>query len=571
MVIKHWIPFVALIAASFRLPAQENSEKKEVSLYKYAVFFKDKANSPYRLNEPEKFLSPRAIERRKKSGIPIDSTDLPVNPAYIKGVLESSPALSFVAKANWSNYIIVKTSDPNSIQNASLLPYVREIREIYNSEKASKDLMALFMALLEPKNLSDLKGDNIQKLTALNYGQSETQVSMIGANYLHDKGGLGEDIVIAVLDGGFYRVDILPAFQSIRENGQILGTWDFVENNDSVYEDNSHGMMVLSIMAGVVDGKLIGTAPKAKYWLLRTEDANTETISEEYNWEAGAVFADSVGADIINSSLGYTKFDNDIGSHTYEDLTGDKAIATKAANMAFEKGILVINSAGNEGSSTWRYIGVPADGKKVMAVGAVKADRTLAAFSSRGPTPDGRIKPDVCAMGEMTTHSNTDGSISKGNGTSFSAPVLSGAAAALWSLNRSATNKQIFEAIVRSADRYNNPDNDYGYGIPNMGTAHLILNNQYEEILNSKPDITVYPNPTNNRTFFVDYLARQAGQILLRVTDNHGRKLLERRENVAANALAHFTVELPGPAASGSYVVTVQDGSVNISKKIVLQ
>lgn len=571
MIMKYIIPLFIILAASPRLMAQENTEKKETPLYKYVVFFKDKANSPYRLNEPEKFLSLRSIERRKRTGIPLDSTDLPVNPSYIRGVLETSPALTFVAKANWSNYVIVKTSDSTAIQKASQLPYVKEIREIYNSKKASKDLMALFMALLEPKNLTDLKGDNLHKLPALNYGQSEAQVSMIGANYLHDKGGLGEDIVIAVLDGGFYRVDILPAFQSIRENGQILGTWDFVENNDSVYEDNSHGMMVLSIMAGVVDGKLIGTAPKAKYWLLRTEDANTETISEEYNWEAGAVFADSVGADIINSSLGYTKFDNDIGSHTYEDLTGDKAIATKAANMAFDKGILVINSAGNEGSSAWRYIGVPADGKKVLAVGAVKADRTLASFSSRGPTADGRIKPDVCAMGEMTTHSNTDGTISKGNGTSFSAPVLSGAAAALWSLNRSATNKQIFEAIVRSADRYSNPDNDYGYGIPNMGTAHLILNNQYEEVLNSKPDILVYPNPSNNRTFFVDYFARQAGQILLRVSDAQGRKVLERRENVAANALAHFIVEIPGRAATGTYIVSVQDGTVNINKKIIVQ
>lgn len=562
---------IYIIYSLLFLPALgQNSGNKEKAYFKYAVFFKDKKNSPYSLAAPEAFLSPRAIQRRQRMNIPLDSTDLPVNPAYIQGVLKSHPSLSFVSKANWSNYIIVRTEDSNAAVSIKNLPYVKEVREIFNPEKATKDLMALFSALLEPKNLADEKGANIQTLTTLNYGQSETQVSMIGTHFLHHRGAMGEGIVIAVLDGGFYRVDILPAFQSLRENGQILGTWDFVENHDSVYEDNSHGMMVLSTMAGVVDGKLIGTAPKAKFWLLRTEDANSETISEEYNWEAGALFADSVGADIINSSLGYTKFDNDIGSHTYEDLTGDKAIATKAANMAFDKGILVINSAGNEGSSPWRYIGVPADGKKVLAVGAVKSDRTIASFSSRGPTADGRIKPDVCAMGEQTTFSNTDGSISRGNGTSFSAPVLSGATASLWSLNPNATNKEIFDAILRSADRYGNPDNDYGYGIPNMGTAHLILNKQYDELLHGKPDILVYPNPIDSRIFFVDYLARQASQILIRLTDASGKRVLEKRENVAANALHHMTLELPPRAAAGTYNLTLQDGALNISKKLVV-
>lgn len=552
------------------VPLLAQNNKKEENLYKYAIFFTDKKNSPYTLQEPEKYLSTRAIERRKRMNIPLDSTDLPVNPAYIQGVLKASPELIFVAKANWSNYIIVKTSQPKAVEKLKGLPYIKQIIEIYNSKKAVPDIMSLLSSALEPKKLTHIQGDNINHLSHFNYGQSNDQVRMIGAHYLHDLGGMGEGIMVAVLDGGFYRVNVLPAFQSLRDNGQILGTWDFVEGHDSVYEDNSHGMCVLSVMAGVLNGQLIGTGPKAKFWLLRTEDANSETISEEYNWEAGAVFADSVGADIINSSLGYTKFDNDIGNHTYQELTGDSAVATKAANRAFDKGILVINSAGNEGAGAWYYIGVPADGKKVMAVGAVKSDRTIAPFSSRGPTADGRIKPDVCAMGEMTAYSNTDGQVSRGNGTSFSAPVLSGAAASLWSIHPNASNKDIFEAIIRSADRYHNPDNTYGYGIPNMGTAHLILSGKYEETLQGKPDFKVYPNPVNQRMFFLDYFARQAGTLLIELSDLQGRKIRELREQCPGNALVHLPIAFPPDASAGTYVVTLRDGDLTLSKKIII-
>jgi len=557
-----------ILTSNIYLTAYSQSNENQ-GYKKIAVYFTDKNNSPYSIAEPEKYLSARAIERRQKAGIKINITDIPVNPNYIQSIQNLGG--EFIAKSNWSNWAVFRFSNDFDLSKISSLSYVKKLVEIIRSKNAKPNRMIAVNAMIEKKSyLKAFEKDNFSSTPTPDYGDSYNQIKMLGMDYLHSKGYMGEGIVIAVLDGGFLRVDELPAFHSIRENGQILGTWDFVENEESVYEDLSHGMMVLSTMAGFVNGKIVGTAPKAKYWLLRTEDGATETIAEEYFWEAGAVFADSAGADIINSSLGYTKFDDDIGSHNYADMNGNTTVVTRAADWAASKGILVVNSAGNEGNKGWKYIGAPADGDSVLAIGAVNSERNIASFSSRGPSSDQRIKPDVCAQGEGTTLSSTDGQIIRGNGTSFSGPLIAGSAASLWSANPTATNMEIFNAIRQSADRYNKPDFDYGYGIPNFGYADLILKKNNSSSYYKNQKLKVYPSPNNSGIVYTDFFAQKAEELIIDVIDMNGRTIASQKLNVLANSMNHISVNLGENQAPGVYTFRIVDGKNKFSEKFII-
>jgi serine protease AprX len=542
---------------------------KEGYSIKYAVFFKDKANSPYSIQNPSQFLSQRAIDRRNNAGIKITEQDLPVNPSYISQV--QSLGFNYVAKANWNNYIIVGTNDEKFLPQLKNLPFVKNVVEIYNRKSAKTDIFSVLMDKMENKETKSSTGDNLQNLPYLDYGTSFTQVNMLGIDYMHSKGYTGKDKIIAVFDGGFFKVNELGPFTSLRENNQILRTWDFVMNDESVYEDLSHGMSVLSCIAGIKQGQLIGTGPGASFFLLRTEDGATETLVEEYNWEAAAVWADSAGADIINSSLGYTQFDNGIGSHTYANMDGNTTVVTKAADLAASKGILVVNSAGNEGASMWHYIGAPADGDSVLAIGAVNRNRKIAGFSSRGPSYDGRVKPNVCAVGEGTMLSNTSGDIVPSNGTSFSGPLIAGAAACLWQANPDKTNMQIFDAIQRSAHKYSSPDNDYGYGIPNFGYADLLLKNLATDAYYKEQKLLVYPNPVKENEIFLDFFSQSEGTITIKVSDLNGKIVATKEQGVFPQALSRINVQFPSILAAGTYVVSIHQGKQSFSAKFVKQ
>lgn len=537
------------------------------SAIKYAVYFKDKANSPYSIQNPSQFLSERAIERRNKAGIKITEQDLPVNPQYIFQV--TALGLKYYAKSSWNNWIIVGTDDNGMDKKIKALPFVKNVVEIYNKKTAKTDVFSMMLEKMETKENKSTQGDNLQALPYWDYGISYTQVNMLGIDYMHAKGYNGAGKIIAVLDGGFFKVNELGPFASIRNNNQILGTWDFVMNEESVYEDITHGMSVLSCIAGVKQGELIGTGPGASFFLLRSEDAATETIAEEYNWEAAAIWADSAGADIINSSLGYTQFDNGIGNYTYADLNGNTGIATRAADIAASKGILVVNSAGNEGNSPWYYIGVPADGDSVLAIGAVDRERKIAGFSSHGPSSDGRVKPNVCAVGAGTMVCNGAGNIAPSNGTSFSGPLIAGAAATLWSANPDKTNMQIFDAIQRSAHKYNNPDNEYGYGIPNFGYADMILKNQVTDSYYKEQKLLVYPNPVKEDEIFLDFFSNSDGLIDIKVSDLSGKVVAQKQQNVFKQTLNRLNVKFMGVLAAGTYVVTVTEGKSGFSGKFV--
>jgi serine protease AprX len=302
---------------------------------------------------------------------------------------------------------------------------------------------------------------------------------MITLDALHNLGFSGQGMMIAVLDAGFYHVDQISAFDSLWLNNRILGTRDFNLPGNNVFGDNmhTHGTSVLSIMGGNLPGQMVGTAPNASFWLIRTEAGDYEALIEEYNWVGGAEFADSLGVDVINSSLGYTTFDNPVYNHSYADMDGNTTPVTRAADLATSRGIMVVNSAGNEGNKSWHYIGAPADGDSVLSIGAVDPSGTYASFSSTGPTYDRRIKPDVTAQGQGTTVVDGGGWVVQGSGTSFSSPVVAGAMACLWQSVPTFSAQVLRDAVRSTASRASSPDSLYGYGIPNMMNAMLLLSN----------------------------------------------------------------------------------------------
>ncbi len=430
----------------------------------WLIRFKNKANSSYSVNKPLEFLSERAVLRRQKYNIPITVQDFPVNKTYIDSI--KNLGFKIYAVSKWFNHVIVYSEDSTLINKAYMLDFV-DTAKIIRNEKPK-------YVQPEPEELDiESKPDTFYNL---DYGYGKNQVRIMNLHNLHNKGFLGQGLQIAVLDAGFKNVDRLKGFDSIRTDNQILGIKDFVARDSDVYRDATHGMQVLSTMAADMPGKLIGTAPKAKFWLLRTEDEHSENLVEEYYWISGAEYADSVGADIIHSSLGYNNFDDKSVSFTYKDMNGDIAPATVAADIASSKGILCVTSAGNEGDVPWKYITSPADADSTLTVGAVSGEGIIANFSSVGPTYDGRIKPEVVAQGAFVWVLLPKRGVTFSFGTSFSGPVVAGAVACLWQAHPECSNMEIIDAVIKTADRYSHPDNEYGYGIPNFDKADKYLN-----------------------------------------------------------------------------------------------
>lgn len=448
---------------------------------KYFIAFTDKQNSTYSVDNPNEFLSARAIDRRTKQGIAITSDDLPVSPSYVNRLAQSATMVHYSLR--WFNGVVA-TLTPEQVTGVQGLPFVKNVTKIYEPAKSNAEEETEW----QPLGLAKKK-----EFAGLNYGASYTQVVMMNGHLLHANGYLGQEKVIAVLDAGFLNVNTHNAFDSLWQRGRILGTRDFVNPQSDIYKEHQHGTMVLSVMGGYVGGQLIGTAPRAKYWLIRTEDAPTEQLIEEYNWAAGAEFADSVGADIINSSLGYTTFDVASQNHTFQDLNGNTAAVTLAANMAASKGMVVVVSAGNDGIAPWHYISVPADSPHVLTVGAVDNKKVKADFSSFGPTADGRIKPDVCAMGKGTVLAIATDATGTSNGTSFSSPLMAGMVACLWQAKPSLTAQQIVELIKSSSSNHASPDNSIGYGIPDFAQAST------SSTTDAKKSIELWPNPFTSK------------------------------------------------------------------------
>ncbi len=456
----------------------------------YWVQFTDKANTPYSLDAPEQFLSARAIARRQAQGIALDELDLPVDPAYITGVLASGD-VQLVNRSKWFNAITIRTADTDALLAIQQLPFVQQLRSTQqlHGMPVPPDKFALPLA---PSERGGGSGD---------YGASFIQIAMLNGHELHAMNAQGQGMLIGVLDSGFDQANTIAAFDQLRNREGIVLTRDMVNHDGDVYADHWHGRSVLSCMAAVMPGYLIGTAPEADYVLVRTENADTEYIVEEDNWVAGAELCDSLGCDVLNTSLGYTRFDDPAQDHVYAVLNGLTARISIASGIAAMKGMVPVNSAGNSGESEWYYISAPADAINILAVGAVGDQEQVAPFSSRGPSADGRIKPDVMAMGWGAIGLDAAGEfVVPISGTSFSSPILAGLVACLWQLHPGRTSTEIMDAVRRSASLWTAPNDSMGYGIPDFMQAHLFLDATTgisEDANNAR--IMVHPVPFDDR------------------------------------------------------------------------
>jgi serine protease AprX len=538
----------------------------QVAPDRYWVKFTDKNNTPYSISNPDAFLSQKAIDRRIVHDIPIMENDLPVDPVYIQGVISTGATLLNASK--WFNSITIFTSDPSVVSAINTLPYVLSVeKSIPNPNIIREKFVKPFF---ENESYAKIPEDDFLKSGAsgmvYNYGQAYNQINMVNGIPLHDDGYDGQGMTIAVLDAGFLNANTISAFDYLWDNGKILGYKDFVNpSNPDIFGSHSHGTSVLSTMGANLAGQMVGTAPQANYWLLRSEDASTEFLIEELNWVSAAEFADSVGADIINSSLGYTTFDDPAQSHSYADMDGNTAPVTIGADIAVSKGMIVVNSAGNSGSSQWLYIGAPADGDSVFSIGAVNSSGSYASFSSIGPTYDGRLKPNVVAQGQGTTIiSAFSGDVVTGSGTSFSSPVTAGMVACLWQSSPLTRNMNILETIQLTGSHASNPNYQVGYGIPDYYMAFNLITDSGPEI--RKDQLLLYPNP------FKDQLTikfnHDAGYLtFLKIIDLTGKVVID------AGLINHsglvYKIEGLDRLASGVYFLTAGFEKSIITQQII--
>jgi len=457
---------IALIATLF-LTTEAKSQSQTSQEYYYLLLFKDKMLNYVRLDEPETFLSAKSLERRQKHNIAVDTFDLPVTKAYVDNVAKRDVKVMYTTK--WLNGVVVSTKVPDSARILLRSWYIKKAVYLGKSEDRWFDKPSGHSEPEGPLELADDTNDNET------YGKAYDQIKMIGGLPLHQQGHRGQGISIAVFDEGFYKVDRLKVFQHLHLNQQIKGTFDIVSGDDDVYQDGDHGMKVLSCVAGSQRGKMTGTAPDADYYLFRTEDNSSEYLIEEINWIKAAEIADSIGVDIINSSLGYTTFDDKGMNHSWADLDGKTTYITRGANLASSRGILVVNSAGNDGNKSWKYIDPPGDSKAILTVGAIDMDGELADFSSVNYSKTGFTKPDIVAPGKRVYVANSYGSVSTGNGTSYACPITTGMCACLLQLNPTAKPLEVIRAVQKSGDRSFYPDDQYGYGVPNFNLANTFL------------------------------------------------------------------------------------------------
>ncbi|MEY3398992.1 MAG: hypothetical protein RL220_1586 [Bacteroidota bacterium] len=523
---------------------------------RYWVQFTDKEANGYSLSEPSVFLSPRTIERRSRMGIGYNELDLPVTEAYVQEVLDVCDCM-VLHRSKWFNAITIYTTDTMIIEEIAELPFVLSTR------RAEK-----LITSPDDKILDDAGPYKHCADPSENYPASYQQISMMNGQFLHQLGLTGQGIHVAVFDAGWHLADALPCFEHIENDDRLLGTRDFVLGGQNVFNNSAHGTYVWSIMAGIMPDSLMGAAPGASYYLFRTEDPFGENIVEEDNWVAAMELADSIGVDVVNSSLGYSLFENEEQNHTYADMDGNTTRCSIAGDIAASKGILVVNSAGNSGNSPWHFITAPSDGDSVMCVGAVDASGIHAAFSSFGPSSDGDVKPDVSAMGQGTAFAALDSTVAFGNGTSFSSPMIAGMAACLWQAFPDKSNMDIYQAIRRSAHLYNNPNDSLGHGIPDFRKAyHLLAGNEGEVMVDHA---VAWPTLTSGRVN-IQLKDELTGDIRFRLTDIKGALADEWVCNLERSGIHPVTVRDYSHLANGTYLMNIQSDSEVQTIKLVLR
>jgi len=448
---KNWVILITLLIIAIGASAQEYD-------YKFRLSLTDKGQTKYSIEKPQEFLSQKAIERREKQGIVIDETDLPISQDYIKQI--EGKGVIIVAKSKWQKSVSVHCTDSAIVEELTTLPFVANATFVWKGKKQE----------IKKKEYPDsLKLPNKQEvLFGQPYGLAHDNIKSLNTEALHKAGFKGKGIDIAVIDAGFNH---LPSIELL-DNLNIKGCKGFIYGHEDLFVSaNQHGLNVVSCIGTNKPMQFVGSAPEASFWLLSTEDSRSEFPIEEDYWATAIEYADSVGVDVVNTSLGYNNFDFPARSYTHKDLDGKTAFISRSANIASQKGMVVVCSAGNSGDSSWRKITPPSDADGILTIGAIGRDSTLASFSSRGYSADMRVKPDVVALGLGSVVVDDKGQITYKSGTSFSSPIMCGTVACLWQAFPTLTNKELMQLVRESANQYEDPDEDFGYGLPNMELA----------------------------------------------------------------------------------------------------
>ena len=499
---------IGMIAFTLLLVNSFNSiDCQEVTYnFFYRIYFKDKGTNNINNFSSKDLLSEKAVKRREKAGIPVpDQRDIPVFSGYIDQIT----ALGFKlhCTSRWMNTAVFKTVAMADVNALLKLSFVREVKTVKNTSRKSDSYDKLSFK-------TDLE----------NLPPFDQPLLMLNGRTIHNSGLNGKGILIAVLDGGFSNTDKISSLDGLRSRNGIKGTFDFVEKEEFVYGFHNHGTAVLSVLAGYIPESIEGTAQGADFWLLRSEDTRSEFPVEEDFWAAAAEFADSLGADIISSSLGYCTFDDPLMDYKFSDLDGNRTFVTQAADIAASKGILVVNSAGNERNKIWIRIIAPSDGDSVMAIGAVDGYGTISAFSSAGPSFDRQIKPDVVSQGVSVPVQVQASIIDRSSGTSFSCPIISGMCACVMQAVPAAVNSEIISAMHSASDRFLKPDSLYGYGIPDIAEVINRLQDKYIRKPGSGSEIS--PNPFNNELKVT--FREVPGQLRVEIYDLNGRLVMKK-------------------------------------------
>jgi len=519
---------------------------------RYMVFFKDKENSTFSIERPEEFLSERALARRNNQSISIASNDLPVTLSYLEQ-LSAFPEVNVFFTTKWLNGVLVET-DSGNLNEIKTLPFVEKV-----------EYVAPGQALTGSGNRRHKKNEYMM-MSATNEAESLSQNAFIGVDIMHNSGYKGEGMLIAVFDSGFDEIDNSSFFTHLFTDDKILGTRDFIRNSGQVFQYDQHGSKVLSCISAYREGIYSGTAPEADVVLCVTEDVSSEYRIEEYNWLFAAEYADSLGVDVINSSVGYFEFDDERMDYSYNEMDGNTAVITLAADLAAAKGILVVVSIGNEGNNSWKYLNPPADADSILAIGSVTYDKIKSGFSSYGPSADKRIKPDLSALGTNVKVVFRE-QIGSANGTSFSSPLTAGLAAGFWQAFPQLTNLEVIQYLKMSASQAYRPDTLQGYGIPNFALAYNKAKLNEGGI---EDKLIVFPNPVTHKKiiYLHAYTQAQPSDATIKFIDLKGAEVSVK--NLPELSNTDFVEIDVSFLNAGTYLLTYQKGTEVQKFKLVV-
>jgi len=484
--------FIVLLLLSWNSLAQVN---------RYMVFFTDKTGTPHSVSSPLTFLSQKALDRRAAQNISVVEEDLPVAPSYVQGIRDAGATVLY--KTKWMNGVLVECTSTDA-ENLTGLSFVNSVQYVAPGGR--------------PPANGRIKMSRKFKDVESGFASTDVQLSLLGMDKMHSNGYKGEGILIAVLDAGFPGADTISYFKHVFTDGRFDATtsYDFVSGGSNVFRHHNHGTNVWSTIAAFKEDVFVGGAYKANFVLFVTEDAPTEYRVEEYNWLFAAEHADSLGVDVITTSLGYSTFDDPQMNYTQSQMDGETTVITRASKIAANKGMAVVASAGNEGNNSWGIITAPADGKNVLAVGAVTSAGVRSSFSSLGPSADGRFKPDVAALGSSVSVLRPDGIIGTSNGTSFAGPLTASLVAGYWQKYPELSAQQVLDTIRSRGHQFNSPDNFLGFGIPSF---HYVITSVEPGL--ASDFIKVFPNPAKNHVM-IEFPDKKVIDFTVSITDARG-------------------------------------------------